>query len=188
MMDTDATGKVALDHAWNWFNLHAGQRMQTFNFFLIATAFLIAAYASLLEKLPLAALAVALIGAWIAFWFTRLDNRTRQLIDAGEDVLKACQESLAKSTNIPALEILRKVEKPTPDASLSGQSCLLFCFWPHTQAIVIRCRSSKITKNPKVDWWRGLGFRRDIKCLALRNTGNSKRPGISPGPSHSHVA
>jgi disulfide bond formation protein DsbB len=117
MMDTDATGKVALDHAWNWFNLHAGQRMQTFNFFLIATAFLIAAYASLLEKLPLAALAVALIGAWIAFWFTRLDNRTRQLIDAGEDVLKACQESLAKSTNIPALEILRKVEKPTPDAS-----------------------------------------------------------------------
>jgi hypothetical protein len=44
MMDTDATGKVALDHAWNWFNLHAGQRMQTFNFFLIATAFLIAAY------------------------------------------------------------------------------------------------------------------------------------------------
>jgi hypothetical protein len=59
--------KMALEHAWNWFNLHAAQRMQTFNFFLVATAFLIAAYASLLEKLPLAALAVALIGAWISF-------------------------------------------------------------------------------------------------------------------------
>jgi hypothetical protein len=116
-MDSDEIEKVALDHAWNWFNLHAGQRMQTFNFFLIATAFLIAAYASLLEKLPLAALAVSLVGAWIAFWFTRLDNRTRQLIDAGEDVLKTCQESIAKRANIPALEILKKVENLSPDAS-----------------------------------------------------------------------
>jgi hypothetical protein len=117
MMDPDQVDKVALDHAWNWFNLHAGQRMQTFNFFLVATAFLIAAYASLLEKLPLAALAVALVGAWIGFWFTRLDNRTRQLINAGEDVLKAYQKNIAKSTNIPALEILNKVESPTSNAS-----------------------------------------------------------------------
>lgn len=116
-MDPDPIGKVALDHAWSWFNLHAGQRMQTFNFFLVSTAFLIAAYAALLEKLPLAALTVALVGAWIAFWFTRLDNRTRQLINAGEDVLKACQENIAKTTNIPALEILKRVENPTRGAS-----------------------------------------------------------------------
>jgi hypothetical protein len=37
--------------------------MQTFNFFLVATAFLIAAYASLLEKHPFAAVAVALVGS-----------------------------------------------------------------------------------------------------------------------------
>jgi len=116
MTAPDEASKAALDHAWNWFNLHAAQRMQTFNFFLVATAFLIAAYASLLEKLPLAALAVASVGAWIAFWFTRLDNRTRQLIKAGEDVLEKYQAQLAKCTKTPALEIIKAVEQPTPDA------------------------------------------------------------------------
>jgi len=113
----DDIDKVALDHAWNWFNLHAAQRMQTFNFFLVATAFLIAAYAALLEKLPLAALAVALIGSWISFWFTRLDNRTRQLIKAGEDVLKICQAGIAKDAQIASLEILKSVESPAADAA-----------------------------------------------------------------------
>jgi hypothetical protein len=47
--------KQAREHAWNWFALHATQRMQAFNFFVVATAFLIAAYASLLDKEPAAA-------------------------------------------------------------------------------------------------------------------------------------
>jgi Flp pilus assembly protein TadB len=116
-MNTNEIDKIALEHAWNWFDLHAAQRMQSFNFFLIATAFLIAAYASLLEKLPLAALIVALVGAWIAFWFTRLENRTRQLIKAGEKALRICQSSIAEKANISALEILREVEEPAKDAS-----------------------------------------------------------------------
>lgn len=112
----DELNKQALDHAWNWFNLHAAQRMQTFNFFLVASAFLVAAYASLLEKYHWAALVVGLVGAWLSFWFTRLDSRTRQLIDAGEDVLKVSQERLAKNADIPALKILHKVETPSPCA------------------------------------------------------------------------
>jgi hypothetical protein len=108
---------TCFNHAWNWFNLHAAQRMQTFNYFLVATAFLIAAYASLIERVPLAALAVALVGAWISFWFTRLDNRTRQLINAGEDVLKIYQKRIAKSIDLPEFEILRIVEGPGDRAS-----------------------------------------------------------------------
>jgi len=115
-MDRDEIDEAVFDHAWNWFNLHAAQRMQTFNFFLVTTAFLIAAYATLLEKLPLAALVIALVGSWIAFWFTRLDNRTRQLIKAGEEVLKTCQSAMARRTNIPTIEILEAVDKPTEDA------------------------------------------------------------------------
>src|SRR6202007_924069 len=99
--------KVAFEHAWQWFSLHAGRRMQTFNFFLVATAFLVAGYATLLEKALLAALVVGVAGVWIAFWFTRLDNRTRQLTNAGEAVLKVCQADLAKRANIPAAEILQ---------------------------------------------------------------------------------
>ncbi len=103
-------------HAWDWFSLHAAQRMQTFNFFLVAAAFLIAAYASLLEKYPWAALIVGLVGAWTSFWFTRLDNRTRQLVNAGQDVLKVYQKKLAQRAQLPALEILEKVETASCDA------------------------------------------------------------------------
>jgi len=63
--------KQAREHAWNWFALHATQRMQAFNFFVVATAFLIAAYASLLDKEPAAAAVLAIVGAWLAFWFNR---------------------------------------------------------------------------------------------------------------------
>jgi hypothetical protein len=100
-----------------WFDLHAAQRMQTFNFFLVATAFLIAAYSTLLEKHRLMALVVALVGGWIAFRFRRLDNRTRQLIDAGRSVIAVSEERLAQRANISSLEILRGVEQPTKQAS-----------------------------------------------------------------------
>jgi len=83
--------KQAREHAWNWFALHATQRMQAFNFFVVATAFLIAAYASLLDKEPAAAAVLATIGAWLAFWFNRLDARSRQLVEAGEDALRVSQ-------------------------------------------------------------------------------------------------
>ena len=77
--------KEARNHAWSWFALHANQRMQTFNYFLIATAFLFAAYGALLDKNRVAAVGVAILGAWLSFWFNRLDRRTRQLVNAGED-------------------------------------------------------------------------------------------------------
>jgi len=57
----------ALDHAWNWFVLHVRQRMQCFNYFLIASAFLFAAYGTLLKENPWASFATGLIGAWISF-------------------------------------------------------------------------------------------------------------------------
>lgn len=110
-------GDQGLDHAWKWFALHAAQRMQTFNFFLIATAFLVAAYASLLEKNSKVAVIIALVGAWIAFWFTRLDNRTRQLIQAAENPIRIFETRLAQETNIPELNILAVVERPIAHAS-----------------------------------------------------------------------
>jgi hypothetical protein len=37
--DPDEIAKQAREHAWNWFALHATQRMQAFNFFVVATAY-----------------------------------------------------------------------------------------------------------------------------------------------------
>jgi hypothetical protein len=86
--------------------------MQAFNFFMVATAFLMAAYASVLEKHPVVAAVVAAVGAWLAFLFNRLDARSRQLVHAGEDALKVSQAHLASLTNNPHLKTLDVVERP----------------------------------------------------------------------------
>jgi hypothetical protein len=92
-------------------------RMQTFNFFLVATAFLIAAYAALLEKHRFAACVVAVLGSWLAFWFNRLDCRNRQLVKVGEDALAPCEARLADLAAIANLKIVEAVEQSCPGAS-----------------------------------------------------------------------
>jgi len=88
--------------------------MQTFNFFLISAAFLFAAYGTLLAPYPWAAAAIALMGTWCTFWFSRLDARTKELIKAGERALQACEEKMVPLTGIVELQIVRSVEKPGP--------------------------------------------------------------------------
>jgi hypothetical protein len=100
------------DHAWDWFSLHANQRMQTVNFFLISTTFLLAAYGALLEKYHLAAMVVALMGAWATVWFSVLDIRTKALIKAGEKALQACEALMVSMSGIHEIEIIRQVENP----------------------------------------------------------------------------
>ena len=109
--------KQAREYAWNWFALHAAQRMQTFNFFLVATAFLAAGYASLLYKHRVAAFGVALLGAWLAVWFNRLDSRSRQLVKAGERALVALEAQLSAAAGIADLKIVQTVERPEPGTS-----------------------------------------------------------------------
>jgi hypothetical protein len=115
--DPDEIAKQAREHAWNWFALHATQRMQAFNFFVVATAFLIAAYASIIERHPVAAAVLALVGAWLTVWFNRLDARSCQLVEAGEDALKVSQSRLASLADNQSLMILEAVDEPVPGAS-----------------------------------------------------------------------
>ncbi len=119
--DQDEIVKHARDHAWDWFALHAGQRMQSFNYFIVAVAFLTGGYASLLEKRPWIAVGTALMGAWIAVWFNRLDRRTRQLISAGESALGVAQARLAERAEIPEVKILECVKQPARGASSYSQ-------------------------------------------------------------------
>jgi hypothetical protein len=115
--DRDEMEKQAREHAWSWFALHATQRIQNLNFFLVSTAFLITSYASLLEKHPGAAVGVAILGAWIAFWFHRMDVRTKQLADAAEDALEPLQARLADQVGVAQIKILHSVATPVQGAS-----------------------------------------------------------------------
>ena len=69
---------TGLDHACKWFELHAGQRMQLVNFWLVAMAFVVAALATAFSSgLPELAVFVALSGAVATFAFSKLELRIR---------------------------------------------------------------------------------------------------------------
>ena len=100
-----------LEHAWNWFSLHATHRMQSVNFFLVAVAFLSAGFVAALG-IPndLIAAAVAAMGFFVSIFFNRLELRIKELIHAGEDAMRPFQAHLAQTTGIPAIRILERVE------------------------------------------------------------------------------
>jgi hypothetical protein len=76
-------------YAWNWFALHAGQRLQLVNFWLVAVAFLATAFVqSEISHLRPIAAGVSLIGAVASIAFQRLDMRTRMLGRIAEDALR----------------------------------------------------------------------------------------------------
>lgn len=83
--DTDA----ARTHAWNWFALHAGQRLQLVNFWLVAIAFLVSAYVQARSShMPGIAFGVSVTGMLASLAFRKLDVRTRQLVLVAEDALR----------------------------------------------------------------------------------------------------
>jgi len=107
--------KTALDHAWQWFSLHATQRLQSVNFFLVATAFLSAAFVTAAkEKMYVVAGGVAILGACLAFFLYRMERRIRSLIHASEDAIGPLQDKLAEALEIDALRIIQRVEAGKP--------------------------------------------------------------------------
>ena len=90
--------------------------MQTVNFFLISVAFLLAAFGALLEKFPVAALAVAFVGTWVSVWYIVLDERTKQLIKAGEAALQVYEQLLSACSDIEEVRIVQRVERPSAGA------------------------------------------------------------------------
>jgi hypothetical protein len=61
------------------------------------------------------------IGAWIAVWFSRLDRRTRQLVEAGEKALRVSQARLAEQARIDEVKLLEATTHPTAGASTYHQ-------------------------------------------------------------------
>lgn len=102
----------SLDHAWAWFSLHASQRLQMLNFWLIAVAFLVTAYAASVGKShPGLPLAIAVGGAIMSFCFHRLERRTRSLVRFAEDALKQLEDGLAATSGVAEIRIIQRVNE-----------------------------------------------------------------------------
>jgi hypothetical protein len=104
-----AEEREAQQYAWNWFALHSGQRMQLVNFWLVAVAFLGAAYvqASSSNLRPIA-VGVAVAGAVASIAFALLDARTRRLVQVAEEALQRLE---ARETAAGTLSEARLVER-----------------------------------------------------------------------------
>jgi hypothetical protein len=111
----DEARKVALNHAWEWFSLHAHQRMQSLYYFLIAAAFLFGAFthASNTDNSTLA-LGISLLGTGISYIFYRLENRVRSLLHLAEDALKHLENELAELTSVPSVEVVSRAGSLIP--------------------------------------------------------------------------
>jgi hypothetical protein len=113
--------KLTLDHAWSWFSLHAGQRLQMVNYFIIASAFITASYASTLaaHKHILAGF-IGVAGALISLAFERLERRTRELVRIAEPALSAIEARLTAITGIDCLNFVERIKQPTERAASYG--------------------------------------------------------------------
>lgn len=84
----------AQSYAWNWFALHAGQRLQLVNFWLVAVAFLASAFVQARsDHLAAIAFGVAVTGVVSSLAFMKLDVRTRQLVRVAENALESLETS-----------------------------------------------------------------------------------------------
>jgi hypothetical protein len=85
----------AQSYAWNWFALHAGQRLQLVNFWLVAVAFLASAFVQArASHLFAIAFGVSVTGMVSSLAFMRLDIRTRQLVQVAENALRYFETGL----------------------------------------------------------------------------------------------
>jgi hypothetical protein len=84
----------AQTYAWNWFALHAGQRLQLVNFWLVAVAFLASAYVQARSShMTAIAFGVSVTGVVSSVAFMQLDVRTRQLVRVAENALEYFEAS-----------------------------------------------------------------------------------------------
>ena len=93
---------------WNHFQVHAGQRMTIFNFYVVFSSLLSGAILTALQApnrhdFTLSVLGLGLV--MISFVFWRLDERNRLLIHCSEDALKALEAEAWKDH--PKAEIMR---------------------------------------------------------------------------------
>jgi hypothetical protein len=124
-------------YAWNWFALHAGQRLQLVNFWLVAISFLAAAFVqACTSHLVAIAFGVSVTGVVSSLAFMRLDARTRQLIRVAENALAAV-EAAQTASGLDSVYELVKASHSARRSSLDSyriiiqglQACVAFMFF-----------------------------------------------------------
>lgn len=108
------------EHAWRWFEVCASQRMEMMNFFIVASAFLAAAYATGLQaNLPIVSIGVGVLGIIITLCFHLIEIRNRDLIRMGELALNVTEERMSLDTGVEEIRLMRSRLPGAPNARVS---------------------------------------------------------------------
>lgn len=117
-MSSNASLKEQRDYAWSYFQLHANQRISSFNFFVVIAALLTTGLAGTLKsdfEHHYVGVALALSLMVISFIFWKMDQRVRYLIKHAEEALKVIEEKWMSQEDFigPALALFRTEEEKT---------------------------------------------------------------------------
>ncbi len=75
-------------YIWNYFQVHASQRLTTFNFYILISTVIATGYLIVIRDMSLLAMILGIILILLSFIFWKLDTRNKQLIRNAEDALK----------------------------------------------------------------------------------------------------
>ncbi len=79
------------NYAWGYFEVHAGQRLTTFRFYLIVATLLTTGLFATLQKdfkFPTVSLVLGALLIFFSFVFRKLDARNKQLVENGQNALR----------------------------------------------------------------------------------------------------
>lgn len=86
-----------LDHAWRYFELHAKQRLTLFNFFVVLSGLIAAAWGTAMtaeEPLPTVGAIMGIVLAFSSIIFWKLDQRNAFLTKRAESLMAKAEERL----------------------------------------------------------------------------------------------
>src|SRR4051794_24291643 len=97
------------DYAWNYFSLHADQRIKTFNFYLVLVTFAVGGIITVLKDLgnPWAVFMIGALLAFVSFIFWKLDGRNKELVRHGEEALKFVEDKSDHANDGPIPHVLK---------------------------------------------------------------------------------
>jgi len=94
-MSDSSSVKEQRDYAWSYFQLHANQRMSSFNFFVVIAAILTTGLARTFDKDFEFYFVGLMLGASllvVSFTFWKMDQRVRYLVKHAEETLKRLED------------------------------------------------------------------------------------------------
>ncbi len=100
-------------YLWNYFQLHASQRLTTFKFYITISTIISTGYVATIgaSVITILAILLGLILSLVSFIFWKLDSRNKQLIKNAEEALKYLESLPDFSNSIPTNKNVASVLK-----------------------------------------------------------------------------